>query len=207
MDSTSQAPKLFFIYKITNLINKKIYIGKTSKDNPYVRWYNHSKFPYYESTKDNCPKLYNAIRKYGIENFTFEVIDSFETESEAYQAEENLVEKLDTIKNGMNTVPGGFGTSSGEKNQMYGKGYLISGEKNGMFGMTGNKNPFYGKEHSTEFIVAIKKQNRVLSDDQVRDIKIMISNKINYNIIAAKFNIVLATISRIKHGHRYADIS
>lgn len=41
---------------------------------------------------------------------------------------------------------------SGENNPMYGKGYLVSGSKNGMYGVHrhGEEHPFYGKHHSTE---------------------------------------------------------
>src|SRR5271165_6007845 len=108
MNPESQAEKLFYIYKITNIKNNKIYVGKTS-GNPQDRFYNHGKFPYYESTKNDCPKLYNSIRKYGIENFQFEILQTLNDEDLAYQTEAKLIEEMDTIKNGLNTVPGGMG--------------------------------------------------------------------------------------------------
>jgi group I intron endonuclease len=62
-----------FIYKITNIINGKIYIGKTEKQNPYERFEEH---------KRDCKKeiekirpLYKAFNKYGVENFLFEVLE------------------------------------------------------------------------------------------------------------------------------------
>ena len=51
-----------FIYKITNKINGKMYIGKTEYDNPIKRWKRHI-----EDSKRNTDKhrpLYNAINKY-----------------------------------------------------------------------------------------------------------------------------------------------
>ena len=57
-----------YIYKITNLINEKIYVGKSK--NPKVRWRQHKS----HSQKRNT-KLYYAMRKYGIENFIFEVLE------------------------------------------------------------------------------------------------------------------------------------
>ena len=207
MSNKPQPPNKFYVYKITNVKTQKIYIGKTSGENPNDRFYNHGKFPYYESTKNDCPKLYNSIRKHGIESFEFEVLFTFDDEGEAYRVEAETIEKLDTIKLGYNTVPGGIGTMSGELNPLYGKGYLIAGEKNGMYGRTGELNPFYGKTHTPEFIAAIKKQHRKLSDQQVREIKQMIFDKVNYNIISEKFNIGNATITRIRTGMRYADIA
>jgi group I intron endonuclease len=59
--------KQFFIYKITNIINNKIYIGQT--DNPNKRWAGH------RGVSKTCKHyLYKSIRKYGIENFIFEII-------------------------------------------------------------------------------------------------------------------------------------
>src|ERR1700735_3839259 len=103
----------FYVYKITNTKTTKLYIGKTGGESAADRWYNHGKFPYYESTKNDCPKLYNSIRKYGIKAFTFEVLYTFEDEQEAYDMEERIVEEWNTIKNGYNCKPGGKGGWSG----------------------------------------------------------------------------------------------
>ena len=60
-----------YIYKITNLINGKIYIGQT-RFNVQRRFHQHL----YEAKKGelNFP-LYSAIRKYGEENFKIECIE------------------------------------------------------------------------------------------------------------------------------------
>ena len=57
------------IYKITNKINGKSYIGLSG--DIYVRWNEHK---YHYKTIDNV--LYRAMRKYGIENFTFEILEN-----------------------------------------------------------------------------------------------------------------------------------
>ncbi len=196
----------FYNYKITNLINNKIYIGKTSGEDPENRFYAHKMRPYYNCSKDDCPKLYRSIRKYGIENFSFEVLQTFDNEDVAYDAEEKLIEKYDSIKKGMNTVKGGKGASCGEQNPMYNKGYLIAGSKNGMFGMTGAKNPFFGRKHSDKTIADMRQQKRKLSNDDILAIKEMILNKVNYKIISKQFNIVASSISRIKFNLRYTEV-
>jgi hypothetical protein len=61
----------YTIYKITNLINNKVYIGQTTT-NPDFRWKCHRQAA--ASGKDY--PISRAIRKYGIENFTFDLICS-----------------------------------------------------------------------------------------------------------------------------------
>lgn len=56
------------IYKITNQINGKVYIGQSVRIKQ--RWSQHCA----ESTKGTT-LLYQAMRKYGIKNFSFEVIE------------------------------------------------------------------------------------------------------------------------------------
>lgn len=62
-----------YIYKITNDINGKIYIGKTEYFNPYDRWKDHLR----DYKKERCEKrpIYDAMNKYGEEHFYFEIIE------------------------------------------------------------------------------------------------------------------------------------
>jgi len=58
------------IYKITNLVNGKIYIGKSV--NIPARWRSHKS----DAGRAVCKSaLYNAIRKHGLENFLFETVE------------------------------------------------------------------------------------------------------------------------------------
>lgn len=61
------------IYKITNLVNNKIYIGQTITGIA-ARWRGHL-------NKSGCRFLHNAICKYGKENFKIEVIEYCNKES------------------------------------------------------------------------------------------------------------------------------
>ena len=62
------------IYKITNIINNKVYIGQTIYDTCAHRW------KYYKNIigKSYAPKIaiVHALNKYGYENFKFECIES-----------------------------------------------------------------------------------------------------------------------------------
>ena len=57
---------MYYLYKITNLLNNKNYIGVTNR-NPEERFAEHKK----PSSKSFIGK---AIRSDGIENFSFEVL-------------------------------------------------------------------------------------------------------------------------------------
>jgi group I intron endonuclease len=59
------------IYKITNLVNGKIYIGQTVQKNPKMRWYSHCDYV----RKGRKSHLYDSMRKHGIDQFLWEVID------------------------------------------------------------------------------------------------------------------------------------
>jgi len=60
------------IYKITNTVNNKFYIGSTSC-NFANRYYQH--ISDYKKGKRTCTALYRAFAKYGLENFSFEIIE------------------------------------------------------------------------------------------------------------------------------------
>ena len=63
--------KICGIYKITNLVNGKVYIGQSV--DIYERWAEHKYNMSY--TKYQNILLYKAFHKYGIENFSFDIID------------------------------------------------------------------------------------------------------------------------------------
>ena len=92
-----------YIYKITNRINKKVYIGKTYTS-VEQRWKEHLQ----DYNKIRCEKrpLYSAMNKYGIENFSIEQIEetSFPEEREKY-----WIEKYGSFHNGYNATLGGDG--------------------------------------------------------------------------------------------------
>ena len=96
-----------YIYCITNLINEKKYVGKTTYSIT-KRFQEHCK----DSKKERCERrpLYNAMNKYGIENFVVEeLIECPNDELDSY--EKMYIEKLQTYgRNGYNATKGGDGT-------------------------------------------------------------------------------------------------
>lgn len=76
-----------------------MYVGQTH--NIKERWRGNGK-NYFTSVK-----FFNAIRKYGWDNFTHRVVRSHLSRQEADTLERNLINELDTIRNGYNLMEGG----------------------------------------------------------------------------------------------------
>lgn len=96
------------IYKITNNINGKVYIGQSV--HPDRRWIEHKSKS--KNKADNYP-IHLAINKYGSENFTFEILEWTENYN---QREKELIESYDSI------APKGYNVASGGQNNiMYGE--------------------------------------------------------------------------------------
>lgn len=94
------------IYKITNLINGKIYIGQSI--NYTKRWKDHIK----DSSKINPPSMIGrAIKKYNVENFSFELIEEAYSALELNFLEELYIKKHKSFvrKNGYNLIYYDFG--------------------------------------------------------------------------------------------------
>lgn len=96
-----------YIYCITNLINNKRYVGKTTQS-VEERFQEHCQ----DSVKKRCEKrpLYDAMNKYGIENFKVECLEEVEDESILSEREIYWIDKLQTYgKDGYNATKGGDG--------------------------------------------------------------------------------------------------
>lgn len=61
------------IYKITNIVNNQCYIGQAV--NIKKRWREHRSDAFNKNCKDYNMVIYKAIRKHGLENFTFEILE------------------------------------------------------------------------------------------------------------------------------------
>lgn len=125
----------YIVYKHTSP-NNKVYIGITSQD-PIRRW-----------KKDGSgyklhTYFYNAIQKYGWDNFKHEILYSGLSKEEAEQKEIEMISFFDsTNKNhGYNMSFGGESGSAGYKFTEEQKKYMSESHK-------GNKNGMYGRHHT-----------------------------------------------------------
>ena len=95
------------IYKITNNINNKCYIGQTIKT-PEERWKEHKQHAFGTHANDVNKSLYKAMRKYGIENFSFEVLqNNIETYEQLDKAEIYWIDFYNSFVKGYNETFGG----------------------------------------------------------------------------------------------------
>jgi len=120
------------IYIIKNKINNKPYCGQTWCGTE-TRFNRHIKEAKYGS--NDCPRLYNAIRKYGEINFYIEFIGQCYDQKTADCLEDSVIEIYDSIKNGYNLRGGGSrGKYSDEEKQK----------------RSGENNPMFGRHHTDE---------------------------------------------------------
>lgn len=113
-----------YIYKITNIINNKVYIGKTITSVAE----RFSKHKYDAINKIDNSYIHNAMRKYGLENFVVQTLEEC-SELELSEKERfwiNFYQSYDNPKKGYNLTPGGEGNPKYEKaliQELWFKGY------------------------------------------------------------------------------------
>jgi len=144
----------YTIYMHKNKINGKIYIGQT-KQKPEKRWDGGRGYI-------DCSKFYNAILKYGWDNFEHIILFQNLTFEQANLKEEQLIAYYNTTNDnfGYNIKKGGQNKNHseetkrkiGQANKISLKGNKWSKEQKEIISkmFTGEGNPFYGKHHTEE---------------------------------------------------------
>ena len=94
--------RTYYIYKATNKINGKSYVGQTCDF--HSRVWQHQRC--YE--KEDCD-FHRAIKEFGFDNFSWEIIETCESEDGACELEKYYIEKFNTYRDGYNMTKGGKG--------------------------------------------------------------------------------------------------
>ena len=130
------------IYKATNILNGKMYIGQTTR--PERRFAEHT----WQGSKSKI--LSTAIKKHGKENFEFNIMCWCPDKAYADMVETKLIEAHDTRRVGYNICVGGEGFGSGEDHPCHGRKASDEERRLKSEGKRGALNPNYGKPNSPE---------------------------------------------------------
>lgn len=195
------------VYKITNLINEKVYIGQTNDFDR--RWSEH------KSNAQNKPRqlVEQAMKKYGVDNFKCELIDTLPSQEEVNLKEAEYIKSNNCISpNGYNIEEGGKyaplsqeallkisralkGRPSINKGKRCSEEQKLKTSKT----MTGRK---YSKDRAQKIsegrkgIPSWNKGKSKLTEEQVINIK---NDNRLYKIIAEEYHISVSTVSVIKN--------
>lgn len=154
------------IYKITNKINGKVYIGQTIQPLK-KRWNLHC------SKNSGCPALNNAFKKYGKENFTIEQIDHAHSRDELDNKEIFWIDFYSSlVPNGYNLHTGGLHHKVSEETRkriiksLIGRKHTEETKRRISEAQKGEKHHFFGthfsKEHREKMSNALKGNKRRL---------------------------------------------
>lgn len=192
------------IYKATNILNGKAYVGQTVRSlDVRIREHLRKKDTYFDK----------ALSKYGINSFRFEIIDSAKTVQELNAKEVFWINFFNTFgENGYNMCEGG-GNTTGFHHSEHSKKAMSEKKKSAYIGVG---NPFYGKHHSEKSCEKMKesRKGRIITTEWRKHIsegskaKVKVQNIETGEIFnsikeaATKYNIIPTHISRVCRGKR-----
>lgn len=189
----------FYVYKITNKINNKIYFGKSNDGTD--RWKIHIKIAK-NKPKNTYSYIHKSINKYGVNNFTFEILTYFDDENAAYDEEERLIKLFNsndpTI--GMNLNTGGYRSFS--QNASVRKKISLS--------KIGKKPSEQAKKNMSIAHLGQIPKNRKFTNEQIATIReeyqAIIQLKLYRNVtkyLSDKYNSSESLICKIVYGKQY----
>lgn len=134
------------IYKVENIINHKCYIGQSVQIEKRFKQHKNNYDNKNERIYDSY--FYRAIRKYGIDNFKFEILELCD-QSELNDREAFWIKKFDSYKNGYNETLGGDGSIRVDRSEF--EHYFLS------------NNP-YIKQLAKHFNICERQAGRILKE-------------------------------------------
>jgi len=190
------------IYKIQNKINGLVYIGCTISSLK-KRFQEHL----YRCFKtDYKSKLYNSIKKYGVENFTIDLVDECDL-NVIYETEKKYIKEFNSYHNGLNSTYGGEGclgyTHSPEIRKK-----ISEGTKNGNSHKGKTYEELYG-DRAEEEKMKRKKSVKLKWDGMNEDER---NNRVKKTKDAVKNNskysqeIINEIKNKIKNGEKFSDV-
>ncbi len=127
---------MHYLYRITDTLNGKVYIGQSNKENE--RWRQHK---YFAKQDEPIQYVHRAMKKYGVHNFTYEVIAMCQSQEDADWTETELIKQYDS------------------QNKEHGYNVALGGDHAWNAGLPTEQQPMYGKHHTEESKAQISKSN------------------------------------------------
>lgn len=218
------------IYKITNTINNKIYIGKSV--NIKERWQQHlfdafcSEEKWQANKRKEQTPIHKALRKYGKDAFTWEIIEEC-SKDELNQKEIFWINYYNSFHNGYNMTKGGDGYSNGggenapnakitQQQSMLIKQklkerwtaqqiqQLIPEATNGIISSINYGKTWFDEDET--YPISIDNGHRIWSDEEALQIKQEYANGATISELAKKYNVMLGTISDLVKGKSYTNL-
>jgi len=197
----------FYLYRITNKVNNKIYIGQTI--NPKARWSRHRSDARSKEKIKRDRHLCCAIRKYGIDSFIFEIILQARSLEAIDEAEIICIKQYNSSDRnfGYNISYGGNGKRIVSENTKKKLSLLNLGKKasdetkmkmsSSMLGKnSGQENGMYGKTP----------KHAKLTLQQAKQIRSLYQESKSMTKLAKMFNVSKKTILNIIHNKIYKDL-
>lgn len=208
---------MFYVYKIANKLNGKVYIGKAT--DLEARWSAHLLAAEHPE-KEKHYLIHRAIAKYGEDNFSFEKLEEFESEQNALDKEKFLISlhKSNVSRYGpdfgYNLTDGGEGTSGHRHTEETKR--IMSQKKQGVY--DGDKNPCWGKvfSDSEKALISANRKgkaqgssnpNAKLTEVDAVVIKQLIADGKNNSEIGRLFNVRRELIRQIRIGNIWRHVS
>lgn len=146
------------VYKATNKINNKVYIGITTKT------LEHRKRIHIRDSKTKDTYFYRALRKYGENNFEWEIIDTAETIEELEDLERYYIKLYGSFNNkekGYNSTSGGHNLYELTDEEKHNRSERAKGKNNPMYGVESPmKGKHFSEEHKNKISNALKNSYR-----------------------------------------------
>lgn len=212
------------IYKITNMVNGKVYIGSASDLGH--RWSCHLSLVKMK-THPNV-HLRRAIEKHGLEQFTFEVVEIVQDKSALIEREQFWIDGC-RAKGELYNIALSAGSTRGvipspesierQRKKMMGKKHSLETRARMSRALMGNVR-WLGKKHSAEskdlcriakignkFAVGERNGSAKLNSDSVREIRVEISSGIRQEDIARRHGVSQTIVSAIKRGQVWGHVA
>ena len=201
------------IYIIKNIVTNQYYVGQTRLRNPIIRWKDHFDSAY---DKEEGYHLYCSMRKYGINNFIFQVVEDGIPLENLDAKEKEYIEYYNSFNNGYNNTLGGQYDSWHTKLTKKQVLEIIEKIKDDISFVTiakeYNVNPSTISDinngdtwwfEDVKYPIVNKNNKRYFTEEEIQDIYTKLRNGQSNRILAKIYNVSKVTIANINNGVIY----